>query len=91
VQHGVVVKCLAEPPLDPLFTGLAAPFDVGLYHSWAADPATLPPALRITARSEAGIVMALRHRQFNVCGVQFHPVSVMTPEGARIIHNWLAA
>jgi anthranilate synthase component 2 len=91
VQHGVAVKCVAEQPLDPLFTGLAGPFDVGLYHSWAADPATLPTPLRITARSEAGIIMALRHRHLNVCGVQFHPESVMTPEGPRIIRNWLAA
>ena len=89
VQHGVAVKCIPAHPLDPLFTGLAEPFDVGLYHSWAADPATLPPALRITARSEAGIIMAVRHSVFNVCGVQFHPESVMTPMGPRIIRNWI--
>ncbi len=89
VQHGVAVKCIAEKPLDPLFAGMEDPFDVGLYHSWAADPATVPPALQVTARSEAGIIMALRHRQFAVCGVQFHPESVMTPAGAHIIRNWL--
>ncbi len=89
VQHGVSVKCVTETPLDPLFTGLAEPFEVGLYHSWAADPSTLPPALRITARSEAGIIMAIRHMEFNVCGVQFHPESVMTPMGPRIIRNWI--
>lgn len=89
VQHGVSVKCIAEEPLDPLFTGLSEPFDVGLYHSWAADPSTLPPALRITARSGAGIIMAVRHTVLNVCGVQFHPESVMTPMGARIIRNWI--
>ena len=75
--------------IHDLFTGLAEPFDVGLYHSWAADPQTLPPSLRITARSEAGIVMAVRHDRFNVCGVQFHPESVMTPLGSRIIRNWI--
>jgi anthranilate synthase component 2 len=91
VQHGVAVKCVAEPPLDMLFTGLAEPFDVGLYHSWAADPTTLPPALRITARSEAGIIMAVRHTHHDVCGVQFHPESVMTPMGSRIIRNWIGA
>jgi anthranilate synthase component 2 len=91
VQHGVSVKCIAEASLDPLFIGLAEPFDVGLYHSWAADPATLPPALRITARSEAGIIMAVRHTALNVCGVQFHPESVMTPMGTRIIRNWIGA
>lgn len=89
VQHGVSVKCIVEVPLDPLFAGLAEPFDVGLYHSWAADPATLPPDLQITARSEPGIIMAVRHTKLNVCGVQFHPESVMTPMGARIIRNWI--
>jgi anthranilate synthase component II len=91
VQHGVTVKCLAEAPLDGLFAGLHEPFDVGLYHSWAAEPSTLPPTLRITARSAAGIIMAVRHASFEVCGVQFHPESVMTPEGPRIIRNWLGA
>lgn len=89
VMHGVAVKCIAERPVDPLFTGLEEPFDVGLYHSWAADPGTLPPLLKITARSEQGIVMALRHNAYNVCGVQFHPESVMTPAGERIISNWM--
>ncbi len=91
VQHGVSVKCIAETPLDPLFNGLGEPFDVGLYHSWAADPATLPNDLRITAHSEAGIIMAIRHNTFDVCGVQFHPESVMTPMGPAIIRNWLGA
>ena len=89
VQHGVSVACIPEPPLDPLFAGLAEPFEVGLYHSWAADPAGLPPALRITARSAAGIIMAVRHTRFDACGVQFHPESVMTPSGARMIRNWI--
>ena len=89
VMHGVAVTCIAARPLDPLFASLDAPFDVGLYHSWAADPATLPASLRITASSGTGIIMALRHTQYNVCGVQFHPESVMTPEGARIVSNWV--
>lgn len=89
MQHGVSVKCLVDEPVDPLFAGIGTPFDVGLYHSWAADPASIPPALRITARSEMGIIMALRHVRFNCCGVQFHPESVMTPEGVRIIGNWV--
>lgn len=91
VQHGVSVKCVPEVPLDPLFTGLVEPFEVGLYHSWAADPSTLPPTLRITARSEAGIIMAVRHTRCDICGVQFHPESVMTPMGPRIIRNWMGA
>lgn len=91
VQHGVSVKCLAEQPPDPLFVDLLESFVVGLYHSWAADEKTLPPTLRVTARSEAGIIMAVRHEQFNTCGVQFHPESVMTPLGKRMIENWINA
>jgi anthranilate synthase component 2 len=91
VQHGVSVKCVPEVPLDPLFTGLVEPFEVGLYHSWAADPSTQPPALRMTARSEAGIIMAVRHSECDICGVQFHPESVMTPMGPRIIRNGMGA
>ncbi len=89
VMHGVEVPCLIEQPVDPLFLGLSSPFTIGLYHSWAADPARLPAELRITARSEQGVIMALRHSRYNVCGVQFHPESVMTPLGSRIMENWV--
>jgi anthranilate synthase component II len=88
VMHGVVVPCIPEEPRDPLFVDLASPFEVGLYHSWAADPAALPDELRITARSDQGVIMGLRHVRYRVCGVQFHPESVLTPQGARIIANW---
>ena len=90
VMHGVAVSCLPAAPRDALFAGLPERYDVGLYHSWAADPKTLPSELRITARSEAGVIMAVRHMRFNVCGVQFHPESVLTPLGGRIIANWMA-
>ncbi|MBK8498452.1 MAG: aminodeoxychorismate/anthranilate synthase component II [Flavobacteriales bacterium] len=89
VMHGVAVRCLPEGPRDPLFAGLPSSFDVGLYHSWAADPTTMPVDLRVTARSEQGIIMAVRHLHYNVCGVQFHPESVLTPMGERIVENWL--
>lgn len=89
VMHGVPVPCLPEAPEDPLFAGLTAPFTVGLYHSWAADADRFPSSLRVTARSQEGVIMAVRHRQFDLCGVQFHPESVMTPAGARMIANWI--
>ena len=89
VMHGVEVPCLIEQPIDPLFSGLPSPFTIGLYHSWAADPTTLPNELRITARSEQGVIMALRHTHYNVCAVQFHPESVMTPLGGMIMENWI--
>ena len=91
VMHGVAVPCTPIDPRDTLFTELPASFEVGLYHSWAADPKTLPTELRITAKSEAGVIMALRHVQYDVCGVQFHPESVLTPLGERIIENWIGA
>jgi len=89
VMHGVSVPCHPEPPVDPLFSGIEAPFEVGLYHSWAADPKTLPQELRITARSAQGVIMGVRHARHAVCGLQFHPESVMTPEGPRMIANWI--
>lgn len=89
VMHGISAQCVPSGPIDPLFEGIPAPFEVGLYHSWAADPATWPASLRITARSEQGVIMALRHVRFPWCGVQFHPESVMTPAGAALIGNWL--
>jgi anthranilate synthase component 2 len=89
VRHGVAVPCVPGRPIDPLFAGINMPFDVGLYHSWAADPATLPPDLHVTARSPEGTIMALRHARFPACGVQFHPESVMTPAGVRMVRNWI--
>ena len=91
VMHGVAVECGTVTPVDPLFRDLPGHFPVGLYHSWAADPGTLPPSLTVTARSEHGVIMAVRHAKFDVCGVQFHPESVLTPAGARIMANWLGA
>ena len=89
VRHGVAVPCIPEQPTDPLFAGIDAPFEVGLYHSWAADRNTLPAELRVTANSVEGTIMGVRHVRFPACGLQFHPESVLTPMGARIIRNWI--
>lgn len=89
VMHGVSVPCIIADPVDPLFVELPSPFEVGLYHSWAAEPSSLPQQLRITARSASGVIMGIRHAQHPTCAVQFHPESVLTPEGPRIIRNWL--
>lgn len=90
VMHGIAVPCFTLGTNEPLFAGLPEVFDVGLYHSWAADPATLPSTLRVTAQSEAGVVMAVRHTMYAVCGVQFHPESVLTPLGGQLIRNWIS-
>jgi anthranilate synthase component 2 len=89
VQHGVVARCTGTRPVDPLFHGIEQPFDIGLYHSWAVDPDALPTDLQAIAHSEKGVIMALRHMRYNTCGLQFHPESVMTPAGPRIIANWI--
>ncbi|MFB7179568.1 aminodeoxychorismate/anthranilate synthase component II [Streptomyces sp. NPDC056257] len=72
-----------------VFEGLPSPFTATRYHSLAAEPGTLPDALEVTARTEDGIIMGLRHREHDVEGVQFHPESVLTEWGHRMLANWL--
>ncbi|MEU2956618.1 aminodeoxychorismate/anthranilate synthase component II [Streptomyces xanthochromogenes] len=72
-----------------VFAGLPSPFTATRYHSLAAEPATLPGELEVTARTEDGIIMGLRHRELPVEGVQFHPESVLTEHGHRMLANWL--
>lgn len=72
-----------------LFAGLPNPFTATRYHSLIVDPATLPHELRVTARSEEGVIMGLRHESLPVYGVQFHPESILTPEGNALLGNFL--
>ncbi|WP_030905498.1 aminodeoxychorismate/anthranilate synthase component II [Streptomyces sp. NRRL F-5126] len=72
-----------------VFTGLPSPFTATRYHSLAAEPATIPRDLEVTARTPDGIVMGLRHRERPVEGVQFHPESVLTEHGHLMLANWL--
>ncbi|MFE9608163.1 aminodeoxychorismate/anthranilate synthase component II [Streptomyces sp. NPDC006012] len=72
-----------------VFAGLPSPFTATRYHSLAAEPATVPPELEVTARTHDGIIMGLRHRELPVEGVQFHPESVLTEHGHRMLANWL--
>ena len=74
---------------DGIFAGLPNPFDAARYHSLVVREESLPPELAVTARSEDGLVMALAHRTKPVFGVQFHPESVLTPEGEMILSNFL--
>lgn len=75
---------------DTLFSGIASGTPVGLYHSWAVAPESVPEHLRITSVSEDGIVMSIAHSQYDIRGVQFHPESIITDEGHRMLANWLA-
>jgi anthranilate synthase/aminodeoxychorismate synthase-like glutamine amidotransferase len=72
-----------------VYAGLSQPFQAGRYHSLAAEEESMPPVLEITARSERGEIMGVRHRQLPVEGVQFHPESVLTPEGNQLLGNFL--
>jgi anthranilate synthase component 2/para-aminobenzoate synthetase component 2 len=72
-----------------VFAGVASPCEVGRYHSLIADPATLPPVLEVTARTDRGEIMGLRHRELQVEGVQFHPESVLTPDGPAMLQSFL--
>jgi len=72
-----------------IFTGLPSPFSATRYHSLLVDPATVPSELRVTARTREGEIMALRHTSFPLEGVQFHPESILTTEGLKMMQNWV--
>lgn len=74
---------------DRLFKGMPAEFETGRYHSWVIDEGTLPKDIEITAVDDDGFVMAIKHKEYDVHGVQFHPESVMTPLGKQMMENWL--
>ena len=88
VFHGVATPCHIVAD-DPLFGGLKRDITVGRYHSWVVSKNDFPDCLEVTAMSDEGQIMALRHRTFNVQGIQFHPESVLTPDGRQMILNWL--
>jgi anthranilate synthase component 2 len=74
---------------DPIFSGLERNITIGRYHSWVVSREGLPECLEVTAESPEGQIMALRHKTLNVRGIQFHPESVLTPDGKKMIQNWL--
>lgn len=88
VFHGVATEG-TNLQNDPIFAGVPQRFTMGRYHSWVVDNATLPACLEVTAVSDEGQIMALRHREYDIHGIQFHPESVLTTEGRTIIDNWL--
>lgn len=88
VFHGVATSC-RQTSNDPIFNGVSNDFTIGRYHSWVVDEANLPDCLEVTAVSDEGQVMALRHRTYDIHGIQFHPESVLTPDGKTILRNWL--
>lgn len=88
VVHGVATPAHLTAQ-DYLFNGLPKDIEVGRYHSWVVDDKELPQCLEVTSRSDDGYIMSLRHREYDIRGIQFHPESVLTPQGKTIINNWL--
>ena len=89
VYHGVATKIKITNPDDILFRDLPNEFEVGRYHSWVVANENFPNDLIITSVDENGQIMSLKHSKFNVRGVQFHPESVLTPNGKKILENWV--
>ncbi len=93
VYHGVATKIKVNPSRttskNDVFTSLDDELEVGRYHSWIVSKDNFPKELEITAEDENGYIMALRHKTFDVQGVQFHPESVLTPMGETMMRNWL--
>ncbi len=89
VFHGVATNCTLLNADSKLFKNLPDQIEVGRYHSWIISDENFPEELEVTAKDDNGYIMALQHKQYDVQGVQFHPESVLTPDGETIIRNWL--
>lgn len=89
VLHGVTSQTSVEDIEEILFKDLPITFQVCHYHSWAVSPESLTPDLVVTARNAEGMIMGIRHKKYDVRGLQFHPESIMTPEGPKMMANWL--
>lgn len=96
VYHGVATPCHVTVQ-DYVFEGMGTPsqdasdkvLEIGRYHSWVVDTDGFPECLEVTAVSDEGYVMALRHKEYDIRGIQFHPESVLTPDGRKMLSNWL--
>lgn len=87
LMHGKTSRIFSQG--NGLFSGMEIPFEACRYHSLIVDPETLPECLEITAQTDRGEIMGLKHREKPIYGVQFHPESILTPEGKRILQNFL--
>lgn len=88
VFHGVATEG-SQFGNDYIFNSLSHRITMGRYHSWVVSKKGFPPCLEVTAESDEGQIMALKHKELDIHGIQFHPESVLTPEGSTIIKNWL--
>jgi anthranilate synthase component II len=89
VYHGVATTIIQTVDDEKMFKGIPEIFEAGRYHSWIVSREDFPSCLEVTAIDKQGQIMALRHKSYDVKGVQFHPESVLTPLGENMIENWL--
>ena len=89
VFHGVATSATQLVADEPLFKNINKEFEIGRYHSWVVSSENFPSDLEITSLDQNGQIMSLRHKHYDVRGVQFHPESVLTPEGKKMIKNWV--
>ena len=90
VFHGVATPMKITDPNALIFKGVSKNFEAGRYHSWVADKENLPDDLQITAEDENGQIMAIKHKEYPISAVQFHPESILTPEGKKMMVNFIA-
>ncbi|MBI9035339.1 MAG: aminodeoxychorismate/anthranilate synthase component II [Bacteroidales bacterium] len=88
ILHGIATDCIILQD-NLLFEKIESPFTIGRYHSWVVEEHSLPKSLLITAKDENGYIMAMRHKKHDIRSVQFHPESIMTPDGLQMIQNWI--
>ena len=91
VYHGVATNVNILVDDETLFEGLEKQIEVGRYHSWVVNAEDFPESLEITSLDENGQIMSIRHKKYDVRGVQFHPESVLTPDGKKMLENWVSS
>jgi anthranilate synthase component 2 len=89
VKHGMASRLVVKNKEEKIFADLTGEISIGHYHSWVVSKENFPDALTITAEDEKGNIMAMRHHKYDVCGVQFHPESVLTTSGLTMLKNWV--
>jgi anthranilate synthase component 2 len=88
VLHGRQGECFISKQ-DPIFEGIPSPFLIGHYHSWGVDDSGMPENMKVLARDKMNRIMMIKHDQFEIYGIQFHPESILCPMGKKILYNWL--
>lgn len=89
IIHGIPKTTIVKDDSDILFSNIPEKFQSGRYHSWAILRNSVPNCIKVIASDEDDVIMAIRHKEFDLCGVQFHPESIMTEHGKQILKNWI--